>query len=50
MEETTKVDIENPKTKIDYEMRDFSWQNIKGWAIIIGLVYVIAKISKKTNK
>jgi len=45
---TEKKDI---STKTDYEMRDFSWQNIRGWVIIIGIVYLASRLSKKkTNK
>jgi hypothetical protein len=50
MDETNKINTENPKTKTDYEMRDFSSQNIMGWAIIIGIVYLASRLSKKTNK
>jgi hypothetical protein len=48
-QDDNKIDIENPKTKTDYEMRDFSWQNIRGWFIIIGIVYLASKFYKKAK-
>jgi len=46
-QEANKIDTENPKTKTDFEMRDSSSQNLKGWAIIIGIVILISMLRKK---
>ncbi len=41
------INIENPKTKTDFEVRDMEWKNIRGWLIIIGVVYLASKFYKK---
>jgi hypothetical protein len=34
-------------TKTDLEMQDFSWQNIKSMAIVVGVIALVAYIFKK---
>jgi hypothetical protein len=49
MGEQNKINTENPKTKTDYEMRDFSWNNIIGWGIVVLLIGVGMEIYKKNK-
>lgn len=34
-------------TEAQYEDQDFSWQNIRGWFVIVGIIALASYVSKK---
>jgi hypothetical protein len=47
MGDKNKINIDNPKTKTDYEVRDMEWNNIIGWGVIVLLIGLGMKLYKK---
>ena len=46
--EKNGINIDNPKTKTDYEVRDMEWRNIIGWGVIVVLLgFIVTKYNKK---